>query len=202
MVEEGSAVRKRRSHEAIEQVAARLIRREGLRGASVRKVMGEAGLTIGGFYGHFPSKEELIRDAFTTALAERRQKISRSIEGLRGDAYVDGFLRGYLSPDHRDSPETGCPFAALASELPREGEAVRSRVSEEFEATVTSFAAHLDEGTPARSRQKAIAVIALAVGALAMARSLAGFEGSDEILAAATAAAKWFAGSKTKESTP
>ncbi len=202
MADRGREARKRRSHEAIERVAARLIRREGLHGASVRRVMGEAGLTIGGFYGHFPSKEELIRDAFTSALAERRKSISRSIEGLRGDAYVEGFLRGYLSPDHRDSPETGCPFAALASELPRQGVAVRSRVSEEFEAIVASIAAHLDEGTLERSRHKAIAVITLAVGALAMARCLAGFQGSDEILAAAKASSDWFAGSKSKESTP
>ncbi len=199
MREREAIARKRRSHETIELAAARVIRREGTRGASVRRMMAEAGLTIGGFYSHFPSKQQLIRDAFSTALGEFRLRFLSGIEGRRGRSFVEGFLRSYLTPEHRDHPENGCPFAALASELPRQEEVVRSRVSEEFERIIASFASRLDGRPAARAREQAIAVTALAVGALALSRSLVGSAGSDEVLAAALSASPRLAGLTTPE---
>jgi TetR/AcrR family transcriptional repressor of nem operon len=178
------AARKERSRVKIQMAAARAFRRDGLNATGIRKVMNEAGLTIGGFYSHYDSKEALVRDAFSAALSERIQPLSASIAGERGASYVNGFLEGYLNVEHRDAPETGCPYAALLSELAREGPTVRARVRSEFEASVSRFAAHLDERTIDEARRKAIVAITLAIGALGMSRILSGSEASDEVLRA------------------
>lgn len=193
--------RKLRSHRAIESVAARLLRRDGTGGASVRKIMTEAGLTIGGFYAHFPSKDRLIRDAFSAAIAQRRRFVAKALGDRRGAAVIDRFLEVYLTPEHRDDRETGCPYAALLSDLPRASRAVRSRAREEFSASVKGFADSLDERTPAEARAKALAVLSLAFGALALARTFAGSAEGDELLEAAAGASKYFTVRAGREAT-
>ncbi len=186
------AARKGRTHRQIESAAARLLRRDGIKGASVRKVMAAAGLTGGGFYAHFPSKERLMQDAFSCAVQEKRKLLALGLADARGASYIERFLREYLTRDHRDNPQTGCPYAALLSELPRSGRAVRLRVREEFSKGVKAFAERLDGGAAGEARRKAILALCLAFGALAMSRTLAGYPEGDELLEAAAAASKYW----------
>ena len=139
-----TAARKEHSHERIRAAAARLLRRDGLRGASVRKVMAAAGLTGGGFYAHFRSKDTLFADAFSCAIRDKRKRLAGTLGDARGPSYIDRFLRAYLTAEHRDNLQDSCPYAALLSELPRAGRTVRSRVREDFAAGVKAFADRLD----------------------------------------------------------
>jgi len=187
-----TAARKRHSHEKIRSSAALLLRRDGLRGTSVRKVMAAAGFTVGGFYAHFPSKETLLQDAFSCAIQQKRRSIEKTLGDAKGTAFLEGFLRVYLAPDHRDNLEESCPYAALLSELPRASRRVRARVREDFLYGVESFVRRLGGNDPARAREKAILALCLAFGTLAMSRTLAGFPEADELLAiAASASNHW-----------
>jgi TetR/AcrR family transcriptional regulator, transcriptional repressor for nem operon len=184
--------RKECSHEKIRAAAARLLRRDGLRGASVRKVMAAAGLTGGGFYAHFRSKEALLADAFSCAAHERRKRLTGPLGDARGASYVDRFLGAYLSADHRDNLQDSCPYSALLSELPRAGRSMRSRVREDFAAAVKAFADRLDLNEPQESRRMAILVLCLSFGALAMSRTLDGYPEADELLTVASAASRYW----------
>jgi TetR/AcrR family transcriptional regulator, transcriptional repressor for nem operon len=181
-----AAARKDRSHQRIQAAAARMVRRDGLRGTSVRKVMAAAGLTAGGFYAHFRSKEALLQEAFSCALREKRRNLDRTLEAQRGAAYAEAFLRAYLTPDHRDSLQDSCPYAALLSELPRAGRGVRARVRQEFLRGVQAFVERLDMDEPSEARHTAILALCLAFGALAMSRTLSGYPEADELLRVAS----------------
>ncbi len=190
--------RKGKSHEKIQGAAARLLRTDGIGGASVRRVMAAAGMTGGGFYAHFPSKATLTQEAFSCAAREKRRVLSATLGDARGPSYIDRFLRAYLTRDHRDDLQTGCPYAALLSELPRSSRAVRSRVREEFSRGVKAFAERLEGREPSEAREKAILALCLAFGALAMSRTLADFPEGDEVLDLAAAGAKYFKGVKSR----
>jgi len=190
--EHGGSARRGISHRKIQAAAARLVRRDGLRDASVRKIMAEAGLTGGAFYAHFPSKERLLQEAFSCAVQERRRLLGKTLGDSRGRSYVESFLRAYLSPEHRDNLQTGCPYAALLSELPRASRSVRVRVREEFARGVQRFAKRIHGRVPAKDRRTAILSLCLAFGALAMSRTLAGFPEADELLEVAAEASKYW----------
>jgi TetR/AcrR family transcriptional regulator, transcriptional repressor for nem operon len=183
---------KDRSHQRIQAAAARLLRRDGLRGASVRKVMAAAGLTGGGFYAHFRSKEILLQEAFSFALREKRRNLAGTLGTTRGISYVETYLRAYLTADHRDSLQDSCPYSALLSELPRAGRRVRARVREEFVRGLAAFAERLDLKETAAARRMAILVLCLSFGALAMSRTLAGYPEADELLRVASSASKYW----------
>ena len=187
-----TAARKEHSHERIRAAAARLLRRDGLRGASVRKVMAAAGLTGGGFYAHFRSKDTLFADAFSCAIRDKRKRLAGTLGDARGPSYIDRFLRAYLTAEHRDNLQDSCPYAALLSELPRAGRTVRSRVREDFAAGVKAFADRLDGNEPEESRHKAMLALCLSFGALAMSRTLGGYPEADELLRVASAASKYW----------
>jgi len=188
----GGTAQKDGSHSRIQSAAARVVRRDGLRGASVRKVMAAAGLTGGGFYGHFPSKEKLLQEAFSWALHERRRLLAKMVGNVRGPAFMESFLRAYLTPEHRDNVQTGCPYAALLSELPRASRSVRARVREEYAKGVEGFVDRLGGRARTENRRKAILALCLAFGALAMSRTLAGSPEADELLEVAATASKYW----------
>lgn len=170
--------------------ASRLIRREGIAGVGVAEITRTVGLTHGGFYGHFASKEALAREALGAAFAE-------SLERLRAAPDLAGWIRGYLSRAHRDAPEDGCVMVALSAEVARgDGEMVeiwRAGV----EAFVVEIAGRLPDAIPAPERRRiATTLIAMMVGAMALARTTAvvSKEASDEILMAVRASAPALAG--------
>jgi TetR/AcrR family transcriptional regulator, transcriptional repressor for nem operon len=165
----------------IVRIASERFRRDGIEAVGVAGLMAGAGLTHGGFYSHFSSKEELVCAANADALRRSRAELAEA--GARDG--LAGIVRAYMKPVHRDRPERGCAFAALAAEIARHSKATRSVLTEEFEAHVALIAAHL----PREDRQSAIAILAVMMGALQLARAVADKPLSDQILASGERAA-------------
>ena len=166
------------NRERILEAAARLFRERGLDGIGVADLMAAAGLTHGGFYGHFQSKEALMALACGRAL-------DRSLEKWRARSLPE-IVAAYLSPRHRDQPGSGCAIAALASDVPRQGPAVRRTYTEGVRALVDELAVHLPGRSRAARRRAAAAALAGMVGALLLARAVDDAALSDEILQALT----------------
>ena len=171
---------------AITTASARLFRQRGLKGVSVAELMAEVGLTHGGFYGHFDSKEaleaEACREAFDGAVAVWRKRVAGAAEDARAT-----LIGKYLSTRSRDSSGTGCPSASLAGDVAREPvEApIRDAYVAGTEQLLAILAAIHDSGDAAADRQRALSDFSTMVGALVLARATAGHSLSNEILTAA-----------------
>nr|WP_255592809.1 TetR/AcrR family transcriptional regulator [Bordetella sp. BOR01] len=157
------------------QTAARAIRRGGYGGVGVADIMKEAGLTHGGFYAHFPSRDAMLAAAIERAGQENAERLSRhNAEQARlGVHPLRTLVESYLSEAHLATPERGCPVAALLSEMPRQAVPVRdaSRVR------VRALMQRVHQAMPDATVEQARAVAATLVGALQMARALGGAEG-------------------------
>ncbi len=174
---------KQKSRQAILDSAATLLRQRGIQASSVLDVMKGAGLTVGGFYGHFESKEQLFTATLKHAAGVMWQKLVHDSAGTSPRQRVLSVLGRYLSRTHRDNPEAGCFLPNVAAEVAREGEPYRSALATELASFVGSLAQILGGG--AGSRETALGLIALMYGGLSLARALAGTPLSDEFLAAA-----------------
>lgn len=159
------------NRERVLDAAARLFRERGFDGVGVAEVMKAAGLTHGGFYGQFDSKEDLMAQAcaraFEGSLAHWQQAAARSPE-----APLDGLLKSYLSSAHRDRPGDGCAVAALGAEVAREGPALRRAFTEGTVRLVNALTALVPGRTRADKRRRAAATFAAMVGALVLSRAL------------------------------
>lgn len=173
---------KERTRERILSAAGELFRREGFAGASVDRVMRAAGLTVGGFYAHFDSKQDLFIETLRRTLAQRRRRWLEGLEDLRGDEFLRHFVRRYLSRIHRDSVEEGCPLPSVLSEIARGEPELRRALAEEIEKLLDEVVPRLD-GPGAR--QRALGALGTCFGALALSRATAGTPLSDECLLAA-----------------
>ena len=164
------------THERILDAAARAIRRGGHGGASVAEVMKQAGLTHGGFYAHFRSREEMVASAIAHAGRQSADSLLRSMEARRkkGASPLRALLDAYLSAAHMEGAEAGCVVAALGSEMPRQSDLVRRSARERVQALVRLVASVL----PAeRDCASASHIASTMIGALQMARVLGGDEG-------------------------
>lgn len=166
------------NRERIVETAARLFRDRGFDGVGVDAIMKEAGLTHGGFYGHFASKDALAVEAMTQALAGSSARQDRSI-GL-GE-----LVSGYLSGRHRADRANGCAVAALGAEAARQAPTLRKAVATGVRRQIDRIASLLKHGTPAARRRRAITTYAGMVGALTLARAVDDPALAEEILAAA-----------------
>ena len=119
---------KGQTRERIVRNAARKLRAEGLNGPGVASVMKASGLTVGGFYKHFRSKDELLADAITQAFSDS-DMLYAALENVPREKRWKELVRVYLSPEHCDHADVGCPMAALAPEIARAKPSVRKRVS-------------------------------------------------------------------------
>jgi TetR/AcrR family transcriptional repressor of nem operon len=178
-----------RNRERIIETAARLFRERGFEGIGVADLMGEAGLTHGGFYGHFSSKEELIREASARALTNTFALLSEQAERAAGDPLA-AVANSYLSSRHRDDPGTGCLLAALGPDVSRQGRAVRRTVTEYVRSAVDLLTTLVPGKSKAARRQKAISTYATLVGTMVMARAVDDRALSQEILDAGLASVK------------
>jgi TetR/AcrR family transcriptional repressor of nem operon len=158
--------------------AGRLFLERGLSGVGVDALAGAAGLTHGGLYGQFGSKEELAAQALAETFAGSAEKMN-DIPSLRH--YADA----YLSAAHRDAPGDGCAIAALASEAPRQSGSVRRSFTDGVKAMIGRLAALLPEHDGHRRDEHALAATATLVGALVLARAVDDPALSDRLLAAA-----------------
>ncbi len=169
---------KSKSHERIVEVAAQRIRESGTESPGVAEIMSAAGLTHGGFYKHFSSREELIEQALRRALSDGEEAMGE-IAGQAEDP-LGAFVDWYLSAEHRDGPGSGCGVACLGSDVSRGSERLRDAYGAQVERYIEQFAALLGGG-PGSRRQAELAVSSL-VGALVLARGVADQELSGEIL--------------------
>ncbi|HET9529863.1 MAG TPA: TetR/AcrR family transcriptional regulator [Blastocatellia bacterium] len=178
--------------------AARLFRERGYDGVGVDAIMGEVGLTAGGFYAHFASKEALFAEAMGRALTEGRalgapKSEPRASAGLRAGSPGEGdpllsLIRGYLSRTHRDHPDEGCPLPVLSTDVARSGDATRKSYEKQFLKYLAEVEAILPEGD-APVQDRALALIAQCVGGLMLARAVKDEELSNQILKACRNAA-------------
>ncbi len=180
------ADQKARTHERIVASAARLVRRHGLAGASVPRVMRGAGLTVGGFYAHFRSKRAMDAEVLRTTLSERLRHWFAGLDGADAVAWAARAVKRYLSGAHRDAPEEGCPLPSVLSEIGRADAGTRDAVAEALEAYARELAANLPPAASTTPRERALATLALCVGGLALARAWRGRPSSDEVLRACT----------------
>lgn len=177
------------NRECILDAAAQLFRERGFDGIGVSDLMKSAGLTHGGFYGHFASKDELMAQATERAL----QRLQSAWAVLARDAVAQeqdplaAIESAYLSPRHRDAPGQGCLLAALGGDASRQGPAVRRAVTEGMRAQVEGLATLVPGRSKAAKRQRALADYASLVGAMVLARAVDDPALSDEILHATAA---------------
>lgn len=163
--------RKQVTHELIVDTAARALREAGFGGVGVADVMKQSGLTHGGFYAHFASRDALLAEALDRAGSDSRERLQRSIDAgrQRGLSAFRSLVEGYLSERHLASPQSGCPVAALASEMPRQADAVRHAAAARVKSLLACVETTLPAGAPPGA---AVAVAGQLVGALQLARAL------------------------------
>ena len=174
--------RKERSHDRIVDAAARAIRRHGYAGVGVADVMKEAGLTHGGFYAHFESRDALLVEALERAARSSADLIARRREALRGSGVSPfrAMVDNYLSDDHLRTRDAGCPVAALCSEMPRQSPEVREASS----ARVRALVKYVQHSLPAAvAAEEAGVVAATMVSSLQLARAIGSVEEGKALLA-------------------
>jgi TetR/AcrR family transcriptional repressor of nem operon len=178
----------------IELVAVRLFQQQGINGVSVAEVMGAAGLTHGGFYGHFESKEALAAIACNKAFEQSMQRRAEKIARNPGDpkAALAEITDAYLNPEHRDNPGSGCPALALSADVAREemDKPVRAAYLESLKKMLANFTDLASAAGSADPEQAAMMRLALLVGTLTLARATAGDALSDALLQAGSSLAQ------------
>ena len=163
---------KEASHERIVRTAARAIRRSGYDGTGVADIMKESGLTHGAFYAHFDSREAMLAEAVSQACAESADVVTEVVNSVPAEKSLEAMLRSYLSKEHLENPEVGCPLAALGSETSRQTGDVRRVITHHIKAMVDLAARQLpDWGQPA-AHERALVTVATMVGALLLARAV------------------------------
>jgi TetR/AcrR family transcriptional regulator, transcriptional repressor for nem operon len=176
------------THRRIVSSAGRLMRRRGLARANVADVMRGAGLTVGGFYAHFRSKRAMNLEVLEQTFAETRVRSEGRLAGAAGVDRLERAVRRYLSADHRDAPQTGCPAPAVVADLASATDKqLQLALGRFFDGWARRLAPHAPDTAAATARERALATIALCVGGLTIARSLRGQMLSDEFLRACAA---------------
>jgi TetR/AcrR family transcriptional repressor of nem operon len=172
----------------IEAASARLFKEHGLNGVSVANIMASAGLTHGGFYGHFESKDELAAVACAQAFDESAARWKSLIkDGADEQALVDALAKHYLSARQRDEPGLGCPAVGLAVDVSREADAkpIRNMYTRGIKTMIDILVSFSRNRQSKKVRQRALARLSMLVGAVMLARAVRGDLLSEEILAAA-----------------
>ena len=163
---------KEASHERIVDAAARAIRRSGYDGTGVADIMKEAGLTHGAFYAHFESREAMLVEAVDRAGAQANAVASSVIASVPPEEALQAMMQVYLSKEHIDGVELGCPISALGSEMPRQSDEVRRaatlRIKEMIDLVARQFP---DWGQPA-AHERALVTVSTMVGTLILARAV------------------------------
>jgi TetR/AcrR family transcriptional repressor of nem operon len=173
------------THRKIVKDAARRVRVEGLTGAAVSTVMRDAGLTHGGFYKHFSDKNELLIESLEEGFCETSTRLSKAAEHAPPGAAWKAIVRTYLSPEHCNHPEIGCPLAALAPELARAGRKSKPRILEALNNYRTRILPFMPGRRSADKERTYFAIFSTMIGAVAIARILPDREARTAVLASA-----------------
>src|SRR2546426_4283912 len=172
--------RKERSHESILQSAARLVREKGISGAAVADVMKGAALTVGGFYAHFSSKDELVDETIRRTGATLRERLFERLDAKAEADRAEAILKRYLSPDHRDGGAPDCPFPVVIGEVGTTAPQHRAVIGHQVTALVDGLAQRLPATAIVPRRTLAIGLVALMYGGPRPSRALKGSELSAE----------------------
>ena len=179
---------KQETHARIVKRASVKLRERGAHGIGVADLMKEAGLTHGGFYAHFASREALVIEAFAYAMDRSTARWRRKAEETPADQRFATIIDSYLTPLHRDDPGNGCAVPALAAEIARESGKTRKAFAGKLAEMIEMLAEQIPGRSRKAAREQAMASLATMVGTLILARAGGGGELSDEILAAGRAA--------------
>jgi TetR/AcrR family transcriptional repressor of nem operon len=175
---------KEATRQRIIETASARFRKDGVAATGIAGLMADAGLTHGGFYAHFASKEELVGEATAAALLGAKSRVVLEEAGL------EAFIRSYLRKAHRDTPEQGCAAAALAPEIARNGETTRANFAEGLEEIFARIAKKLPDNVPYPARwETAVGIFGVMMGTLQLARAVLDKKLSDRILESGIAAA-------------
>jgi TetR/AcrR family transcriptional repressor of nem operon len=180
---------KEATRQRIIDTASARFRGEGIAAVGVANLMGDIGLTQGGFYNHFESKDDLAREAVAKGWQGTRERLEKVLNDPEHGG-VEALINSYLSTRHRENMAAGCVAAALSPEIARGADIVREEFTRGIEDVVSLLADALPRTLkPRQRRATAMALFSTMVGTLAMARAVNDPEASDEILAAGRKAA-------------
>lgn len=160
------------THERIVDAAARAIRRSGYHGTGVADIMKDAGLTHGGFYAHFDSREAMLAEAADRAGRESVALMERVVAAVPPEQALATVLQAYLSKAHVEGVEAGCATAALCSEMPRQAPEVRRAATRRIKEMIDLVARQLPDWGQPGAHERALVTVATMVGALALARAV------------------------------
>lgn len=153
------------------QASEALMKEQGVASASVDEVMRGAGLTVGGFYAHFASKEELAAETLLYGLERSFERMIRALDGLAGRAWVRAMIRAYLAQADDPELERACPMTLLLADVARDDDARKKRFAETTRAMLDRVVTHFPACDGLSPREVAIATYAALVGAVSMART-------------------------------
>jgi TetR/AcrR family transcriptional regulator, transcriptional repressor for nem operon len=175
--QEAAATRQR-----IVKAAAAAFRKNGIAATGLNDLMADAGLTHGGFYRHFDSKDQIVAEACTAAVDSLVGQLAASASGKSPQRGLKTIVETYLSAAHRDEPANGCPLAALGSEMARGDERTRAAATQALLKLVEVIAAQFGKTRPEVARRRALVAAATMIGALTMSRIVTDSELSAGIL--------------------
>jgi TetR/AcrR family transcriptional repressor of nem operon len=178
MARYGSEHKKQTRRRIIASAGSRL-KRDGIDGSGIASLMADAGLTSGAFCAHFASKEDLVANVVQAELRQQSANLNHLAPGIAG---VEQLVRDYLSPDHRDHREAGCPSAALLDEIGRSAEVTKDAYTEGAKNLVDEIANRLSPDDPQSAHGRALILFTMIIGTLQLARAVTDPGLSDEAL--------------------
>jgi TetR/AcrR family transcriptional repressor of nem operon len=176
-----SKAQKARTHKRIVAIASKRFREKGLAGFGIAELMKEAGLTVGGFYKHFDSRDHLVAEAVDSAFGGWKRRVEAAKSSGPPVSY-EKLIDEYLNETHRDNPGTGCAFSALAPEIARSDKRTRAFTSEQVRNDIQLIAALHPAKDKRTARSRAILTFSALVGAMSLARAVSDEALSREIL--------------------
>ncbi|WP_407146811.1 TetR/AcrR family transcriptional regulator [Bradyrhizobium sp. ORS 86] len=175
---------KQETHARIVRKASVRLREKGAHGIGVADLMKDAGLTHGGFYAHFDSREALVIEAFNHAMDRGTERWRKIVAEMPPEKRLATIVEGYLTQVHRDDPGHGCAIPALGAELARESPKTRKAFALKLEQMIDMIADQILDVPRKTARKQAMATLATMMGTIVMARIAGSGELSDEVLAA------------------
>jgi TetR/AcrR family transcriptional regulator, transcriptional repressor for nem operon len=175
---------KQETHARIVKKASVRLREKGAHGIGVADLMKEAGLTHGGFYAHFDSREALVIEAFAYAMDRSTERWRKIAEQTAPDKRLATIVETYLTPLHRDDPGHGCAVPTLGAEIARESPKTRRAFAAKLEEMIDMMADQVLDVPRKTARKQAVAALATMIGTLVLSRIAGNGEFSDEILGA------------------
>jgi TetR/AcrR family transcriptional repressor of nem operon len=152
------------------ETAAVEFRRHGIHGIGLADLMSAAGLTHGGFYKHFDSKEHVVEESLTLAVESMTDRMAETLASIPGKRGLHAAITNYLSMKHRDDAANGCPFVAMGGEVARSSDAVRDAMTAGLSKMADLIAGRLEGMSPAAARKTALMILSAMIGAATMAR--------------------------------